>query len=102
MKLFLYIHHLITLLFILIPFLPLIFIIRYKIYLIPILLTIYWLIFETCQLSKLHKNKIGYTEDLVYNLFNVKITKRGRFNIIAFCVCLVPTIILIRLINTKC
>ena len=59
-EIFLYIHYLITLSFVLLPFLPLKFILDYKLFLAPIGITIYWLIFDGCHLSKMHKNKKEY------------------------------------------
>lgn len=46
MEIFLYIHYLVTLSFVILPFLPLKFILDYKLFLAPIGVTIYWLIFD--------------------------------------------------------
>jgi hypothetical protein len=101
MKIFLYLHYLITLTFLILPFLPLKLIINYKLFLFPILLSLYWLMFNGCHISKMHINKNGYIEDLLYKLFNIKITKLQTRHLITFTTCLVPTMIIIRILLYK-
>ena len=60
MEFFLYIHYLVTLSFVLLPFLPLKFILDYKLFLAPIGVIIYWLIFDGCHLSKMHNNETTF------------------------------------------
>lgn len=101
MEIFLYIHYLITLSFVLLPFLPLKFILDYKLFLAPIGVTIYWLIFDGCHLSKMHKNEKGYIHDLIYNLFNISLTKNQVKHFVSFSVCIIPTIIILRILIYK-
>ena len=103
MEIFLYIHYLITLSFVIFPFLPLKFLLDYKLFLSPLFLTLYWLIFDGCHLSKLHKNKNknGYIQDLIYNIFNIKLTKSQAIHFISMTVCIIPTIIILRIIIYK-
>lgn len=101
MEIFLYIHYLLTLSFVILPFLPLNYLIKYKLFLSPLFLTLYWLIFDGCQLSKLHKNKNGYIQDLLYNLFNISLNKNQVNHFISMTVCIIPTIIILRIIIYK-
>ena len=101
MEIFLYIHYLVTLSFMILPFLPLKYLIKYKLFLSPLFLTLYWLIFDGCHLSKLHKNKNGYIQDLIYNIFNIKLTKSQAKHFISMTVCIIPTIIILRIIIYK-
>lgn len=101
MKLFIYLHYLTTLTYFLIPVLPLKIILKYKLFLYPILISLYWLVFNGCHLSKLHKTKIGYFEDIIYDLFKIKITNKRLAFIINFVNCLMPTIIIIRILIYK-
>ncbi len=101
MEIFLYIHYLLTLSFVILPFLPLNYLIKYKLFLSPLFLTLYWLIFDGCHLSKLHKNKNGYIKDLLYNLFNISLNKNQVKHFISMTVCIIPTIIILRIIIYK-
>ena len=99
--LFIYTLSSITLSFVLLPFLPLKFILDYKLFLAPIVVTIYWLIFDGCHLSKMHNNEKGYIHDLIYNLFNISLTKKQERHFGSFSVCIIPTIIILRILIYK-
>lgn len=101
MEIFLYIHYLVTLSFVILPFLPLKFILDYKLFLAPIGLTIYWLIFGGCHLNKLHKNEKGYIDDLLYNLFNISLNKNQVKHYTNLSICIIPTIIILRILIYK-
>ena len=101
MKLFLYLHYIITISFFIIPFLPLNIILKYKLFLYPALISLYLLIFNGCHITKLHKNKNCYLEDIIYNIFNINVTKNKIKQLVTFITCLIPTIIIIRLLLYK-
>ena len=101
MKFFLYLHYLITLTYLLVPVLPINIVIKYKLFLYPVLISFYWLIFNDCHISKLHKTKNGYLDDLIYDLFKIKITKKRLRYLVNFINCLIPTIIIIRILIYK-
>lgn len=101
MKFFLYLHYLITFTFLIIPFLPLNFLIKYKLFLFPILISLYWFIFNGCHISKMHKNRNGYLEDLIYDILKIKISKQKTRHLITLITCLIPTLILIRILLYK-
>lgn len=98
MNIYLFIHYLITFFFLLLPFLSLDLLIKYKLYLIPFIMCIYWLIYDGCHLSDFHSIKKSYISDLVYNLTNISINKVQETRIILLVVCSIPTIILVRLL----
>ena len=101
MDIFLYIHYLLTLSFVLLPFLPLKFILDYKLFLVPIGLTVYWIIYDGCHISKIHKNEKSYIRDLIYNLFNISLTEKQEMFLCGFSVCIIPTIIILRILIYK-
>lgn len=101
MKFFLYLHYLITLTYLLVPVLPINIVIKYKLFLYPVLISFYWLIFQDCHLSKLHKTKNLYLEDLLYDLFKIKIRRKRLAFLVNFINCLIPTIIIIRILMYK-
>jgi len=90
-------HILIALLYIILPFLPLEIIIKYKLFILSIIPAILWLLYGECPLIK-YENNNDYRELFtnVGNYFNVY----GEFLNIIWLI-LIPNIILLRILYNK-
>ena len=102
MNIYYIIHIILFLLLLLILFMPLK-IQKYGLFIIPLIVSFLWIIFNDCPLNGLHKKEVEnkYFLQSLLKLFNIDITKKLSRHIMTFIFILIPTLYCIRITYFK-